>query len=283
MGPRHTKEPTRQTVQPLAALDYFVTQTGSQFCVQPFSLNRFAVEESGISLGRICDADLLFTKAGAHSCVHRMTHISVTLENAGSGLRPFDSYQQVIEPFRGHEPRSLRVIEIKVDFDAFGRAGLNNNELRRWLKRPNSMVLLQCCLVALTLNFDPRFARVVESGAPIPGSANNVSSMEVRVSCLERDAGRQKLLDGELLNRYCKMDWVSTGVDRYGGPAGYLLIRQTSDKPRVCCDLLLRNIVLATLDEDADRRAFYRPVKPLHRLIIRDCPLGRCRAGCVQT
>ncbi len=149
------------------------------------------------NLGRTCDAHLLLIQAGIQSGVHQMTRISVALENAGSVLRPFDSYEQVIAPFRGHHSKSFRVVEIKVDFNAFTRTRLTDSELRRWLKRPDDMVLLQCCLVALTLNSNSRFLRVLEPEALRPTSADVVSSVEVRVPCLGGDLGRQKLLDGE--------------------------------------------------------------------------------------
>ena len=147
--------------------------------------------EAVSSLRRTCDADLLFTKTGAHSCVHRMTHILIALENTGSVLHPFDPHQQIIKPFRGHEPKSSRVIELTFDFDAFGQAGLNNNELRRWLKRPDSMDLLQCCLFALTLNLDPQLARFIETGASIaslPGRGPGIKNMEKRPCIVAEDS-----------------------------------------------------------------------------------------------
>ena len=89
------------------------------------------------------------------------------------------------------------------------------------------MVLLETCPIALTLNFDPDLLSVLEPEAvPQSEGANVFSSVEVRVPCLERDAGRQTLLEGRLPNRYCEVACVNTKFDKYGGPEGYMSVRQ---------------------------------------------------------
>ena len=252
-------------ILPVVRLDYFVTEAGSQFCVQPFSLRRLVIcrplhaqlmvlfwRTVAFNLGRTHDAELLFDRACKQSCVHHMNHISIALEDGGSLSDPLASYEQITAPIRGRRWPSLKVVEIRTNIDAFDRSQVNTQNPWRWTRNADTMVLLQCCLLGLAVQCGPDMLESLDPKAQYD-ALETVSSVEVRIPCFERDKGRLGLLQGELLNKHCNVEWVKTKHDRYGGQAGYISIRQRLGKERTCCPLLLRNIILAACDDERRR------------------------------
>ena len=70
------------------------------------------------NLGRVWNADLLFTQAGVYKCVHD-SHLNCTGECCIRKLHPFDSHEQIVAPLSGRQLNSSTVVEVEVDFESF--------------------------------------------------------------------------------------------------------------------------------------------------------------------
>ena len=136
---------------------------------------------------------------------------------------PVDSYHHIFELLR-RRCSNLRVLEIRADFESFALQTVNYSYGLKpsTLWKLQSLDLLECSIFALTMAFDPNLVGLVDTRSrPQIQSSENLSSVEVRLPCLEREPVRQRLLEGQLLNQYCELDWKTTAPDKYGGPAGY--------------------------------------------------------------
>ena len=240
---------------PFARLTYFVTEAGSQFCLQQFSLNQLMISRSlhaqlmallcrrtVFRLAEVPDAYLFLNRTSKYRLLKGITHISIPLKDAGLGGLSSISYENNIVPVR--QCRWLRSLEVRVDIESFAPLRSTNEKLRS--KGLDTIGLLESYLLAFTMTPDSD----VVSFFPQLKLRHTISPAEVRIPCFERDRGRQKLLAGKLLNNFCKVDWVRTRHDRYGGPAGYIRLQQTPGKPRICCELLLLTLIVLASDAD---------------------------------
>jgi hypothetical protein len=211
---------------PTVHLNYFVTDVGSQFCVQRFSLNNLVISKqlhtylrrllasrTTVHLGRAREVEWLLSRpAGNSIAAWGLTRISISLEHAGRTDVPFDTYQDLFRFLRRTFLSTLRVLEIKLDFNTFANAHAHWHQAHRldpWPpdartpSRLNTVTLLQGCLLAFATCGDPNLLCSANPGPlPLEAPSDTVFDLEIRVPCLEREARRHELLTGSILGRH---------------------------------------------------------------------------------
>lgn len=257
---------------PIAKLTYYVTKNGSQFCVEPFSLNRFVISRAlhahlksmlqrvtVFNLGKESHAQALLRRAAPSMAACGVAQISLSLEHAGYMGLISQALEDVFFFLRMHFSNVLRMLEVLIDLILFAQPTAMIDDIPNTILDHRDQVreffhytstsshldthgLVEACLLGFVTSCNTDLLNPARPEASI-NNLNATHPLELRVPCLKRGPARNTLVQMELLNKYCTVSWVQTSVDRYGGPSGYIALRQRPGATWICCDLYVRNLI----------------------------------------